>query len=651
MATLGAISRTQLTVLGIVSHNDYNKNVYELGCATNFSIIKNLSGSDIPTMVANYLADPQVVIKNKNRLDFDASIRVFAHGQQILIPRQESNLCALTADKIKAKFDNAKELLAQRKKAESEAKLSAKSGMARGRVYRHKASQTLNRYRDKKPIGNRTTADVVQLEQPAPPAPYRPRYSLKSHTRKSHEPPSAMKQHKLKPWKNKSETPDETPTAPVTDVPRAPRRSPRLPSIDQMTKAHLVKALAWEHSMATLDIGTLKANAKNALKVKDTSRDPIELVEDSAVANETIDCVQAIVKEANQVKRKCQGLFGVYFERVDRDGATSNDKAFLKEICPPIPREMIEDAASNTLPSQDSTTLDDDEGTSDRHVQFIGCFMRYLYSNNYPRNTGTGIVVNRFIERLEQMKLHKSVRIRGSIDKKPELSSGELVRSASVQLAVEMKKIYWHGSVQLLEQLERDKRQNPPNVRADEDKNPHARKDMDAPKDADAVGDSSNAEHTAAHKDKSTVGDRDMDTAPNKDKDIIANKDKDGNTQSSGFTLSIYNNLSAVENFSTLNKLVKNPRRIVPISPQEHGFLSFSERELLVLFCGRQLLQDRIRFWADHTFSTKSSIDDLKNIWQDTVEPGFLIKSLLADVGPKNLSARKRGKAGYRGAI
>ncbi|KAF9542693.1 hypothetical protein EC957_001748 [Mortierella hygrophila] len=687
MATLGPISRTQLTVLGIVSHNDYNKNVYGLGCATNFSIIKSLSDSNIPTMVADYLADPQVVIKNKNRLDFDASIRVFTHGQQIPIPRQESNLCALTSDKIKAKFDNAKELLAQRKKAESEAKLSAK---------RHKASQTFNWYRvidrpppqDKKPIGNRTTTDVVQQEQPAPPAPYRPRYSLKSHTRKSHEPPSAMKQHKLKPWKNKSETPDETPTAPVTDVPKAPRRGPRLPSIDQMTKAHLVKALAWEHPMATLDIGTLKANVKYALKVKDISRDPIELAEDSAVANETIDCVQAIVKEANRVKRKCQGLFGAYIERVDRDGATSNDKAFLKEICPPIPREMTEDAASNTLPSQDSTTLDDAEDTSDRQVQFIGCFMRYLYSNNYPRNTGIGIVVNRFIERLEQMKLHKSVRIRDSIDKKPEFSSSELVRSASVQLAVEMKKIYWHGSVQLLEQLrtqfERDKKQNPPNIRADEDKNPNARKDVDAPKDADAVGDSSNAEHTAAHEDKSTVGDRDMDTAPNKDmdtapnkdmdtapnkdmdtapnkdmdtapnedKDIITNKDKDGNnTQSSGFTLSIYNNLSAVENFLTLNKLVKNPRRIVPISPRVHGFLSFSERELLVLFCGRQLLQDRIRLWADHTFSTKPSIDNLKNIWLDTVEPGFLIKSLLTDVGPKNLSARKRGKAGYRGAI
>jgi hypothetical protein len=51
------------------------------------------------------------------------------------------------------------------------------------------------------------------------------------------------------------------------------------------------------------------------------------------------------------------------------------------------------------------------------------------------------------------MKLHKPVRARGSIDVKPEFSSGELVRSASTQLAVEMRKIYWHGTVELLEQV------------------------------------------------------------------------------------------------------------------------------------------------------------------------------------------------------
>ncbi|KAF9536987.1 hypothetical protein EC957_009129 [Mortierella hygrophila] len=39
LATLG-ITRTQLTALAVVSRNDYHKNIYSLGPAANFSIIK-----------------------------------------------------------------------------------------------------------------------------------------------------------------------------------------------------------------------------------------------------------------------------------------------------------------------------------------------------------------------------------------------------------------------------------------------------------------------------------------------------------------------------------------------------------------------------------------------------------------------------------
>lgn len=38
------INRMQLTILGIVSRNDYNCNIFGLGCPTNFKIIKELSG-------------------------------------------------------------------------------------------------------------------------------------------------------------------------------------------------------------------------------------------------------------------------------------------------------------------------------------------------------------------------------------------------------------------------------------------------------------------------------------------------------------------------------------------------------------------------------------------------------------------------------
>ncbi|KAK5809455.1 hypothetical protein F5H01DRAFT_323713 [Linnemannia elongata] len=41
LAVLG-IGRPQLVTLGVVSHNDYNKNIYGLGCATNYKIVKDL---------------------------------------------------------------------------------------------------------------------------------------------------------------------------------------------------------------------------------------------------------------------------------------------------------------------------------------------------------------------------------------------------------------------------------------------------------------------------------------------------------------------------------------------------------------------------------------------------------------------------------
>ncbi|KAG0333888.1 hypothetical protein BG005_005018, partial [Podila minutissima] len=45
-----ALSPAQLTALAVVSSNDYNKNIYSLGPATNYSIIKSLQGND-PTSI------------------------------------------------------------------------------------------------------------------------------------------------------------------------------------------------------------------------------------------------------------------------------------------------------------------------------------------------------------------------------------------------------------------------------------------------------------------------------------------------------------------------------------------------------------------------------------------------------------------------
>ncbi|KAF9992647.1 hypothetical protein BGZ80_008459, partial [Entomortierella chlamydospora] len=188
LAALGGISRKKLTVLGIVSHNDYNKNIYGLGCATNFGIIKSLPDGEISNMVEDYLADPRVIIKNKAEVSFEVSIKVFGYGEQTALPRSEPNTDTLSVDKLKDKFNVAKDQLSQKKKADVEARITTKSASTGVRVSRHKASQQFNRYRviDKPPSQERqawkdkvkVTAGAASPQQPTSSTSPRPRYSL-----------------------------------------------------------------------------------------------------------------------------------------------------------------------------------------------------------------------------------------------------------------------------------------------------------------------------------------------------------------------------------------------------------------------------------------------------------------------------------------
>ncbi|KAF9343453.1 Rad2 nuclease, partial [Mortierella sp. NVP85] len=71
------ISRNQLTALGIISSNDYSKNVKTLGTATNFGIVKSLGGNDPKALVQEYLAHPTVCSENNDPNKFQVPERVF----------------------------------------------------------------------------------------------------------------------------------------------------------------------------------------------------------------------------------------------------------------------------------------------------------------------------------------------------------------------------------------------------------------------------------------------------------------------------------------------------------------------------------------------------------------------------------------------
>ncbi|KAF9125980.1 hypothetical protein BGW39_007002 [Mortierella sp. 14UC] len=74
------LSRAQLTLLGIVSKNDYTSNLTRLGVATNYKIAKSLGENepDAQALVALYLNHPDIVAENGSPARFEAAVRVFA---------------------------------------------------------------------------------------------------------------------------------------------------------------------------------------------------------------------------------------------------------------------------------------------------------------------------------------------------------------------------------------------------------------------------------------------------------------------------------------------------------------------------------------------------------------------------------------------
>ncbi|KAI7826597.1 hypothetical protein BC939DRAFT_114082 [Gamsiella multidivaricata] len=108
LSALGLETAEQLTVLGVVSTNDYNRSLYGLGCEINYKIVKDMKAKgsddqvkDVPALVKEYLADERVVIKNKRGITFDTSINVFVHLHQTPIAHGQHDKPDTTALKAR----------------------------------------------------------------------------------------------------------------------------------------------------------------------------------------------------------------------------------------------------------------------------------------------------------------------------------------------------------------------------------------------------------------------------------------------------------------------------------------------------------------------------------------------------------------------
>ncbi|KAI7822851.1 hypothetical protein BC939DRAFT_172096 [Gamsiella multidivaricata] len=110
----------------------------------------------------------------------------------------------------------------------------------------------------------------------------------------------------------------------------------------------------------------------------------------------------------------------------------------------------------------------------------------------------------------------------------------------------------------------------------------------------------------------------------------------------------IQEEVSAIENYLAINKLSPNPRRIIPMSTAKQPFVSFTERQLAMFFFNRGgALRARVQELVGTVCTSMQDVEE----WIGGKEPGFLIKHLIVDIDPEDLTSRQRGKAGHRAAI
>ncbi|CAO3676648.1 unnamed protein product [Umbelopsis ramanniana] len=85
------VTALQWTCVGIVSGNDYNRNIKGFGIGTNCKLISKLKGNDITQVIALYLKIDRVSNSIEGKVTFDNAIKVFGSQQQELLMRPLEN--------------------------------------------------------------------------------------------------------------------------------------------------------------------------------------------------------------------------------------------------------------------------------------------------------------------------------------------------------------------------------------------------------------------------------------------------------------------------------------------------------------------------------------------------------------------------------
>ncbi|KAF9284831.1 hypothetical protein BGZ88_009765 [Linnemannia elongata] len=621
------ITRAQLTALAVVSKNDYNKNIWSLGPATNFSIIKAINSLDPTEVVYGYLVDTRVISKNKDKKEFEDSIRVFIHKRQTKLDRDDSTSDAqILYEQLRIRF---KDLCTRHNELKRVRMQELHSRATSDEIVRLRVPRSWNRYRTvesprqiSKASGTlsqqlpsnpqeptSTSSDLEDQGHPALPRTRIPRHSQRYSFKRyqgsvSHEPPAKAKQLMWKAPKEMSESNSKPSTTGATDS-KDKQKSDKAPSTaglrasKKTIKQSLIRSLGWHHPTVSLEAGTLEANTKRVL-----SNSP-------DLQQEVAKCLKKGSQLAVDTKRKAQRLIGRFLEmlririenavaearrkkngqalsesdrlKARREAVSDGERVVLDYLCERVkPKDVGDGGLNDGQKDADQPDLDE---KADKCAQFLESFLTYLYSDNLPnKNSLIGKAVDKFIGILVDLELFDVSRNRSEIKVTMPFTPSSLVRSVAGQLSTELKKLYRNGTHLLYDKV-------------------------------------------STMKDKGKI--------------------------EAYIDITIQGNISAAENYIALNEMIPNRWRIAPITSSKQGFVTFSERDMTLFFWKHDSLKQKLINLAlldQDDPTTVTSTNDLET-WIGGKEPGFIIKHFVCDIDPTGLSNRQKRKTGHRGAI
>ncbi|KAF9920167.1 hypothetical protein FBU30_010048, partial [Linnemannia zychae] len=446
------INRVQLTVLGIVSTNDYNSNVPSLGAESNFGIIKQLHGEDPTAMVKDYLAHKCVILKNVRNETFAVSLHVFEHYEQTPL-NYEPSVSSLQSEfeDLCSTYKLLQQQCIENGKQRRDMLLDKKRELHDDEYSRHKSSQTYNRYRtiDHSPSPSTTAQQIAVVPQPltvspplsvlaqtrksptqAKPPCHRPRYSMRVRTRKKqHDLPASMTQYEWKPWKARPELPPVPPTS------HKPEKTPKEKDVDGMNKARIISELGWNHPLVALKVGALDTNAGRVTEGEELA--------------EVTKCIRKAIREAADIKRRCLQTIGRFVERLsDPSIFQEADRDLLDLVCPRITGKDKEDAGVERE-QEERRNKDDPDSKEDDQQYFLRALAQYLYSSNPVRvKTKAAQRTVAFFRRAADLALLEPYDPK-AIGKKMEFPPSVLARNISTQMSVEIKRLYRQGCQEL----------------------------------------------------------------------------------------------------------------------------------------------------------------------------------------------------------